>query len=81
MIKKNIKVIFNFAFFEPTEYVSLNYFLIKYNYGFDCIKLTDYELFNNEDNFVFSKIFNLFSCNNSIYFASFFHWWYAIVFM
>ena len=58
--EKNIKVVFNFAFFEPTEYESLNYFLINYNYGFDCIKITDYELFGDYNNFVFSKIFNLF---------------------
>jgi hypothetical protein len=58
--EKNIKVVFNFAFFEPTEYESLNYFLINYNYGFDCIKITDYELFDDYNNFVFAKIFNLF---------------------
>ncbi|MBM5787253.1 MAG: hypothetical protein FJ375_00795 [Pelagibacterales bacterium] len=57
---KNIKVIFNFAFFEPNEYESLNYFLMKYDYSFDCIKLTDYELFDRVDKFVFSKIFNIF---------------------
>ena len=37
--ERNIKVIFNFAFFEPNEYESINYFLMHYNYGFDCIKL------------------------------------------
>lgn len=58
--ERNIKVVFNFAFFEPNEYESLNYFLIKYNYGFDCIKISDYELFKNDDNFIFSKTFNLF---------------------
>lgn len=58
--ERNIKVVFNFAFFEPNEYESLNYFLIKYNYGFDCIKISDYELFKNDDNFIFSKSFNLF---------------------
>ena len=58
--QRNIKVVFNFAFFEPNEYESLNYFLIKYNYGFDCIKITDYELFEGEDNFIFSKTFNVF---------------------
>ena len=57
---RNCKVIFNFAFFEPNEYESLNYFLINYNYGFDCIKISDYELFIGEDNFIFSKSFNLF---------------------
>lgn len=58
--ERNIKVVFNFAFFEPNEYESLNYFLIKYNYEFDCIKISDYELFKNDDNFIFSKTFNLF---------------------
>ena len=27
--EKNIKVVFNFAFFEPTEYESLNYFCFE----------------------------------------------------
>ena len=58
--EKNVKVIFNFAFFEPTEYESMNYFLMQYNYDFECIKITDYELFDKIDNFVFSKIFNIF---------------------
>jgi hypothetical protein len=58
--ERNIKVVFNFAFFEPTEYESLNYFLIKYNYEFGCIKITDYELFAKDDNFIFAKTFNLF---------------------
>lgn len=58
--ERNIKVVFNFAFFEPNEYESLNYFLIKYNYRFDYIKITDYELFDGEDNFIFSKTFNIF---------------------
>ena len=58
--ERNVKVIFNFAFFEPNEYESINYFLMQYNYDFECIKLTDYELFDKVDNFVFSKIFNIF---------------------
>jgi hypothetical protein len=58
--ERNIKVVFNFAFFEPNEYESLNYFLIKYNYGFDCIKITDYELFHKNEGFIFSKVLNIF---------------------
>lgn len=58
--ERNVKVVFNFAFFEPTEYESLNYFLINYDYDIDYIKLTDYELFNKKDNFVFSKTLNIF---------------------
>jgi hypothetical protein len=58
--KRNVKVILNFAFFEPTDYESLYYFLITYNYGFDNIKLTDYELFNGKSGFVFAKTFNIF---------------------
>lgn len=58
--ERNVKVIFNFAFFEPTEYESINYFLMQYNYDFECIKLTDYQLFDKIDNFVYSKIFNIF---------------------
>jgi len=58
--ERNVKVIFNFAFFEPTEYESLNYFLMQYDYDFECIKITDYQLFDKIDNFVYSKIFNIF---------------------
>lgn len=58
--EKNIKVVFNFAFFEPNEYESMGYFLINYNYGFDCIKITDYELFDGNDKFIFAKTFNVF---------------------
>lgn len=58
--ERNVKVIFNFAFFEPTEYESINYFLMQYNYDFECIKITDYELFDKVDNFVFSKTSNIF---------------------
>lgn len=58
--EKNIKVVFNFAFFEPNEYESLNYFLIKYDYDFKNIKITDYQLFKDENGFLFSKTFNLF---------------------
>lgn len=58
--ERNVKVIFNFAFFEPTEYESINYFLMQYNYDFEFIKITDYQLFDKIDNFVYSKIFNIF---------------------
>ena len=58
--ERNVKVIFNFAFFEPTEYESINYFLMQYDYDFECIKITDYQLFDKIDNFVYSKIFNIF---------------------
>lgn len=58
--ERNVKVIFNFAFFEPTEYEAINYFLMQYNYDFECIKITDYQLFDKIDNFVYSKIFNIF---------------------
>jgi hypothetical protein len=58
--ERNVKVIFNFAFFEPNEYESINYFLMQYNYDFECIKLTDYQLFDKVDNFVYSKLFNVF---------------------
>lgn len=58
--KNNVRVIFNFAFFEPNEYETMYYFLMRYNYEIDCIKISDYELFKNDDNFVFSKIYNMF---------------------
>ena len=33
---------------------------MQYNYEFDCIKISDYQLFDMIDNFVYSKIFNIF---------------------
>ena len=33
---------------------------MNYEYGFDCLKLTDYELFKNQDKFIFSKTLNIF---------------------
>lgn len=58
--ERNVKVVFNFAFFEPTDYEGLNYFLINYDYDVNCIKISDYELYKNRDKFIFSKVFNIF---------------------
>ena len=58
-VKKNVKVLFNFAFLEASEYETYeNYF--KYDFKFKNIKLTDYELFKDEKNFYYNSFFSMF---------------------
>lgn len=59
--KKNVKVLFNFAFFEAIEYETKHYDFFTTDFPFKCLKLTDYELFKDEDNFIFDKLFNIFT--------------------
>ena len=58
-LKKNVKVLFNFAFFEAVEYEMFSEYYL-YDFKFKCIKLTDYELFKNEKNFYYDSFFTLF---------------------
>ena len=58
--KRNVKVLFNFAFYEGIEYQTrLNQF-ITYDFPFEHLKLTDYPLFKDNDNFLFDRLYNLF---------------------
>ena len=58
--KSNVKVLFNFAFYEGIEYQTrLNQF-ITYDFPFEHLKLTDYPLFKDNDNFLFDRLYNLF---------------------
>jgi|TARA_B100001758_G_C18415686_1_gene619427 hypothetical protein len=58
--KRNVKVLFNFAFYEAIEYETrLNQF-ITYDFPFEHLKLTDYPLFKDNDNFLFDRLYNLF---------------------
>ena len=57
--KRNVKVIFNFAFYEALEYETDLYDFITYDFPFKHLKLTDYPLFENKENFLFDRLYNL----------------------
>ena len=54
-----MKVIFNFAFYEALEYETDLYDFITYDFPFKHLKLTDYPLFENKENFLFDRLYNL----------------------
>ena len=65
--KRNVKVLFNFAFWEGIEYETrLNQF-ITYDFPFEHLKLTDYPLFKDNDNFLFDRLYNLFHYFNEFF--------------
>ena len=65
--KRNVKVLFNFAFYEAIEYETrLNQF-ITYDFPFEHLKLTDYPLFKDNDNFLFDRLYNLFHYFNEFF--------------
>jgi hypothetical protein len=58
-VDRNVKVLFNFAFLEANEYeIDEQYF--RYNFKFNHIKITDYELFEGENNFHYDSFYSLF---------------------
>ena len=58
-VDRNVKVLFNFAFLEANEYeIDAEYF--KYDFKFNHIKLTDYELFKDEKNFYYNSFYSIF---------------------
>lgn len=58
-VERNIKVLFNFAFLEANEYeIDEQYF--RYDFKFNHIKLTDYELFEGATNFYYDSFYQLF---------------------
>jgi hypothetical protein len=58
-VEKNIKVLFNFAFLEANEYeIDEQYF--KYDFKFNHIKMTDYELFDGGKNFHYDSFYSMF---------------------
>lgn len=58
--ERNVKVIFNFAFWEAIEYETSLYDFITTDFPFQHLKLTDYQLFKDEKNFKYDKLYNLF---------------------
>jgi len=58
-VEKNVKVLFNFAFLEANEYeIDEKYF--KYDFKFNHIKMTDYELFDGSKNFHYDSFYSMF---------------------
>lgn len=58
-VEKNVTVLFNFAILEAVNYeTEKNEFL--YDFKFNTIKLTDYELFKNKKNFYYDSFYSLF---------------------
>jgi hypothetical protein len=58
--RKNVRVLFNFAFYESLVYETYLYDFITFNFPFKHLKLTDYPLFNDKKDFKFDKFYNLF---------------------
>jgi len=58
--KRNVKVIFNFAFWEALMYETTEYGFMTQEFPFENLKLTDYELFEDREGFIFDKLYNLF---------------------
>jgi hypothetical protein len=58
-VERNIKVLFNFAFLEANEYeIDEKYF--RYDFKFNHIKMTDYELFDGDKNFHYDSFYSMF---------------------
>lgn len=58
-VDRNVKVLFNFAFLEANEYeIDEKYF--RYDFKFNHIKLTDYELFEGGTNFHYDSFYSMF---------------------
>ena len=58
--ERNVSVVFNFAFWEALEYETTLYDFITFDFPFKHLKLTDYPLFENKENFIFDRLYNLF---------------------
>jgi hypothetical protein len=58
-VERNTKVFFNFAFLEANEYeIDEKYF--RYDFKFNHIKITDYEMFEGEKNFHYDSFYSLY---------------------
>lgn len=55
-VEKNIKVLFNFAFLEANEYETYEKYF-RYDFKFNHIKMTDYELFEGASNFHYDSFY------------------------
>lgn len=58
-VERNIKVLFNFAFLEANEYEKDEIYF-RYDFKFNHIKITDYELFDGGKNFHYDSFYCMF---------------------
>lgn len=58
--QRNVRVLFNFAFYESLLYETLMYDFITFDFPFKHLKLTDYPLFKDNKNFKYDKFYSLF---------------------
>jgi hypothetical protein len=58
-VERNTKVLFNFAFLEANEYEKDEQYFV-YDFKFNHIKMTDYELFNGGKNFHYDSFYCMF---------------------
>ena len=58
--QRNVRVLFNFAFYESLLYETFMYDFITFDFPFKHLKLTDYPLFKDKKDFKFDKFYNLF---------------------
>lgn len=58
-VERNIKVLFNFAFLEAVDYEKDEQYF-KYDFKFNHIKMTDYELFDGCKNFHYDSFYCMF---------------------
>ncbi len=58
-VEKNVTVLFNFAFLEAVNYEDESD-LFLYDFKFNHIKLTDYQLFENKNNFYYDSFYSLY---------------------
>ena len=62
--RRSVKVIFNFAFWEPLMYETMLYDFMVCDFPFKCIKLTDYPMFKDLPNFKYDRLYNMFHYMN-----------------
>lgn len=80
-VERNIKVLFNFAFLEANEYeIDEKYF--RYDFKFNHIKMTDYELFDGGKNFHYDSFYCMFHLMaegqlNNLLFPNWVHEYYS----
>lgn len=58
-VEKNVEMLFNFAILEAVNYEDEEEWF-SYNFKFKNVKLTDYELFKNKNNFYYDSFYSLY---------------------
>jgi hypothetical protein len=58
--ERNVRVLFNFAFYESLLYETMMYDFITFDFPFKHLKLTDYPLFKDMKDFKYDKLYSMF---------------------